>query len=411
MNRQTPSVLALLLLASAMPAAIPASAQVNAGNDAPTAKKPFVTTTVATFNMPWKLAFLPDRRMLVTEKPGPVWLVGTDGAKTQIAGTPPVFYQGQAGMLGVFVSPHFKTDQSIYLTYSEPGTGGSSLALARAKLVVAAGSARLDGLQVIWRQMPKGGGGQFGAVVAFAPDGRSLFLSVGERQRFTPAQDPNSELGKILHLTLDGKPAAGNPGAGKGAAVVPLFAPPKNTEAAKTVVPEMVTLAEPNLTPSEVWATGFRTPYGMTFSPSGKLWEVEHGPKGGDELNLIQPGKNYGWPLVSYGNNYDGVPIPKPDSRPDLVKPLIYWNPVIAPGGLTFYTGNLFPAWKGSAFIGGLASMTLNRVAFDARENPKPAERWDMGKRIRDVENGPDGALWLLEDEKDGRLLKLTPAS
>ena len=404
MNRSNPRLLTILLLASA----IPATAQVNAGNDAPTANRPFVATTVATFNMPWKLAFLPDRRMLVTEKPGPVWLVGTDGTKTQISGTPAVFYKGQAGMLGVFVSPHFKTDQSIYLTYSEPGTGGSSLALARAKLVTAAGSAKLDGLQVLWRQMPKGDGGQFGAVVAFAPDGKSLFLSVGERQRFTPAQDPNSELGKILHLTLDGKPA-GNSTA-TGAATVPLFAPPKNTEAAKTVVPEMVKLDAPNLTPSEVWATGFRTPYGMTFSPSGKLWEVEHGPRGGDELNLIERGKNYGWPLVSYGNNYDGVPIAKPETRPDLVKPLIYWNPVIAPGGLTFYTGNLFPAWKGSAFIGGLASKTLNRIAFDAKENPKAAERWDMGKRIRDVENGPDGALWLLEDEADGRLLRLTPA-
>ncbi len=399
-----------LPLALALLAAAPAFAQVNAGEQAPAADQPFTATPVATFENPWKLAFLPDGRMLVTEKPGGVWLVGKDGAKTRIAGTPAVLYKGQAGMLGVYVSPHFAQDQSLYLTYAEPGEGGASLAMARGRLVASGGTARLDGLRVLWRQLPKGEGGQYGAVIAFAPDGRSLFLTVGERQRFTPAQDPNSELGKILHLTLDGKPAPGNPNAGKtGAATVPLFAPPKNTEAAKSVTPTEVRLSAPNLTPAETWATGFRTPYGLAFAPDGRLWEVEHGPKGGDELNLIEPGKNYGWPLVSYGNNYDGVPIPKPDTRPDLVKPQIYWVPVIAPGGLTFYTGNLFPQWKGSAFIGGLSSMTLNRVSFDASGTAKPAERWAMGHRIRDVENGPDGALWLLEDEKEGRLLRLTP--
>ena len=400
-----------LPLVIALLAAAPALAQVNAGNNAPNPVKPFTATAVATFDLPWKLAFLPDGRMVVTEKPGAVWVVARDGTKTKIDGVPPVLYKGQGGMLGVFVSPHYAADRSIYLTYSEPGEGGSSLAMARARLVIDGNSARLDGLTVLWRQMPKGEGGQFGGVIAFAPDGQSLFLTVGERQRFTPAQDPNSELGKILHLTLDGRPAAGNPMAGRtGASTTPLFAPPKNTEAAKTVEAKTVTLDHPSLAPAETWATGFRTPYGMAFAPDGKLWEIEHGPRGGDELNLIERGRNYGWPLVSYGNNYDGVPIPKPDTRPDLVKPVIYWVPVIAPGGLTFYTGALFPAWKGSAFTGGMSSMTLNRVTFDGKGGAVAADRWDMGHRIRDVEAGPDGALWLLEDEKEGRLLRLTPA-
>ena len=171
----------------------------------------------------------------------------------------------------------------------------------------------------------------------------------------------------------------------------------------------MVKLPGPNLTPSETWALGFRTPYGLAFDKQGRLWEVEHGPKGGDELNLIEKGKNYGWPLVSYSVNYDGVPIASPDTRPDLVKPVIYWTPVIAPGGFVFYDGAMFPEWHGSAFVGGLASTSLNRVAFDGIGGAKPAERWNVGKRIRDVEVGPDGALWLLEDSPTGALMKVTP--
>ena len=173
----------------------------------------------------------------------------------------------------------------------------------------------------------------------------------------TPAQDPDQELGKILRLTLDGKPAPGNPMAGKtGAASVPLIDPPRDTEVAKTApVVSTYTFPGPNLTPAETWTTGHRTPYGLAFAPDGRLWEVEHGPRGGDELNLIEPGKNYGWPLVSYATNYNGVPIPSPDTRPDLAKPVIYWTPVIAPGNLTFYNGAMFPQWQGSALIGGMA--------------------------------------------------------
>ena len=266
---------------------------------------------------------------------------------------------------------------------------------------------------MLWRQLPRGKGGQEGAAVAFSPDGQYLFLTVGDRQRFTPAQDPDQPVGKILRLTLDGKPAPGNPNFGKtGAATVPLIDPPSDTEAAKTAkVVNIYTLPGLNTTRAETWTSGHRTPYGMAFSPTGELWEVEHGPRGGDELNLIEKGKNYGWPLVSYAQNYNGVPIPSPDTRPDLTKPVIYWTPVIAPGNLMFYTGAMFPQWKGSALIGGMGSQSLNRVTFDGHGGAKPAERWAVGKRIRDVEQGPDGSLWMLEDANPGALFHVTPKS
>jgi len=300
-------------------------AQFNAGTQAPEASLPFTMTEVTTFNLPWRIAFLPDGRMLITEKVGPLWLVTQQGAKTPVANVPAVLYGGQGGMLGVYLSPNYATDRNVYLTYSEPGESGSgsSLALARAGLSITEGGASLEGLQVIWRDGERGRGGQFGAAVAFSPDHKYLFLTVGDRQRMTPAQDPDQPLGKILRLTLDGKPAPGNPQAGKtGAASVPVINPPRNTEMAKTApVVSTYTFPGPNLTPSETWTTGHRTPYGLVFAPDGRLWELEHGPKGGDELNLIEPGKNYGWPLVSYATNYDGVPIPSPDTRPDLAKP------------------------------------------------------------------------------------------
>lgn len=403
----------------ALAAAIPASAQVNAGSQAPVTALPFTMTSVATFNLPWRIAFLPDGRMLVTEKVGPVWLVNDKGLKRPVLNVPAAQYGGQGGMLGVYVSPHFATDQSIYLTYSEAGNiagnNGSSLALAKAKLVISDTPAMvsLADFKVIWRDGARGRGGQFGAAVAFSPDGKYLFLSVGERQRMTPAQDPNQPLGKILRLTLDGQPAPGNPGAGKtGSASIGIINPPSDTEAAKTA-PTVYTynFPGPNNTPAETWTSGHRTPYGLAFGPDGKLWEMEHGPKGGDELNLIEPGKNYGWPLVSYATNYNGVPIPSPDANPPagLTKPVIYWNPVIAPGSLTFYNGNMFPQWKGSALIGGMASQTLNRITFDGKGGAKTAERWSVGHRIRDVAVAPDGALWMVEDTTTGGLYRVTP--
>jgi len=389
-----------------------ARAQINAGTQKPEAELPFTLTKVADFKLPWKIAFLPDGRMVITEKVGPMWLVTQSGEKTPIDKVPAVLYQGQGGMLGVFLSPKYATDHSLYLTYAEPGEeqGTSGLALARARLNIGQGTASLEDLQVLWRDLPKGRGGQFGAQVVFTPDGY-LFLSVGDRQRMTPAQDPNTEVGKILRLTLDGKPAPGNPFAGKtGGPERPLINPPRNTEVAKTApVISTYKVEGPNLAPAETWTIGHRTPYGLAYAPDGRLWEVEHGPRGGDELNLIEPGKNYGWPLVSYAVNYDGVPIPSPDTRPDLQKPVIYWTPIIAPGNLIFYKGAMFPQWNGSALMSGIATQSINRIVFDGKGGATPAERWTVGHRARDIEVGPDGALWLVEDANPGGLYKITP--
>jgi len=190
---------------------------------------------------------------------------------------------------------------------------------------------------------------------------------------------------------------------------VTLIAPPSDTEVAKSApVLSTYTFPGPNLAPAEIWATGFRTPYGLAFAPDGRLWELEHGPKGGDELNLIQPGKNYGWPLVVYGVNYNNVPIPSPDTRPDLEKPVIYWTPVIAPGNLAFYKGAMFPQWNGSALVSGLASKALIRLTFDGKGGATQVDRWDVGFRVRDVEVAPDGAIWMIEDTATGRLVRVT---
>ena len=260
--------------------------------------------------------------------------------------------------------------------------------------------------------MPKGKGGQEGGAVAFSADGQYLFLTVGDRQRFTPAQDPDQPVGKILRLTLDGKPAPGNPNFGKtGARTISLIDPPSDTEAAKTAkVVSTYTFPAENLTPAETWTIGHRTPYGLAFSPTGELWELEHGPRGGDELNLIEKGKNYGWPLVEYADNYNGVKIPRPDTRPEFAKPAIYWVPVIAPGSLMFYKGTqTFPQWDGNALLGGMGTTSLNRIIMDGHGGAKTAERWNVGKRVRDVEEGPDGSLWILEDANPGALIHVTP--
>ncbi len=388
-----------------------AHAQTNAGDQKPDPDLPFNITKVASLDLPWRIAFLPDGRMLVTEKVGRLQLVTPQGAKTEIKGVPASYFEGQNGMLGVFLSPHYARDHNVYLTYVAPGDYGGGLAMGRGQLVLEGDQARLDNFQVLWRQMPTGKGGQAGAQIAFSPDGKTLFLSVGDRQRFTPAQDPDQPVGKILRLTLDGKPAPGNPWAGKvGAPTISLIDPATDTEAAKTApVVSTYTFPGPNLTPAETWSTGHRTPYGLAFAPDGRLWELEHGPRGGDELNLIQRGKNYGWPLVSYGMNYNGVPIPSPDTRPDLAKPVIYWVPVIAPGNLMFYKGSMFPHWNGSALISGLVSMGIIRVTFDSKGGATAVQRWSIGKRIRDVEEAPDGSLWLLEDAQPGGLFRLTP--
>jgi len=401
-----------LLPWSLIGAMTPAFAQINAGNLPPTPSPSFKVTKVAEFDLPWRIAFLPDGRMLVTEKVGKLFIATQVGRKLEVTGVPTVLHQGQNGLLGVYLAPSYASDGAIYLTYSEPGkdAGTSSLALARARLELDADTASLEDLQVVWRDPIKGKGGQAGAAVAFSPDQKFLFLTVGDRQRMTPAQDPNQPAGKILRLTLDGKPAPGNPMEGKtGARSVPVIDPPRDTETAKTApVVGTYVFDGPNLTPAETWTSGHRTPYGLAFAPDGRLWELEHGPRGGDELNLIEPGRNYGWPLVSYAVNYDGVPIASPDTRPDLAKPVIYWTPVLAPGSLMFYSGAMFPKWKGSALAGGLVSRALHRIEVHGA-TATPAEHWTVGFRVRDVAQAPDGALWLIEDATDGGLYRLTP--
>lgn len=378
----------------------------------PASDAPFATASIATFDNPWAMAFLPASSIaVVTEKPGKIWLVNvTNGAKQQVSGAPRVVYSDQGGLLDVALSPAFATDNQLYLTYSEPSSnGGSQLVLARAKLVRDASGARLDGLQVLWRDPVGGQGEQYGAIVVFAPDGKSLFLSVGDRQRMTPAQDPNQPVGKILHLTLDGQPAPGNPFADKtGTAAVTVINPPEDTETAKQATGRQVRWPGPNPTPAEIWSLGHRNPYGLAFASDGRLWETEMGPHGGDELNLILPGKNYGWPLVSEGRNYDGVPIAKHSARPDIQPPKLYWVPSVSPTSLLIYSGNLFPWWKGDGIIGSLSGKALIHVRIRGDAATK-LEQWDMGHRIRFVGQGPNGAVYLLEDGSSGRLLKLTP--
>ena len=374
----------------------------------------FVSTRVATFNSPWAMDFLPGSRLgIVTEKPGRIWLVDLgSGHKDEVKGAPRVVVSDQGGLLDVKLAPTFAADGEVYLTYSEPSAnGGSGLALARAKLVIAPpGGPRLQNLSVLWHDPGGGEGGQFGAIVVFAPDHQSLFLSSGERQRFTPAQDPNQPLGKILHLTLEGKPAADNPMAHRtGAPTVTITDPPRDTQAAASAPGRKIRWPGENLTPSETWSTGHRNTYGLAFDAQGRLWETEMGPRGGDELNLILPGRNYGWPLVSNGINYDGNPIPPHSTRPDLEAPKLSWTPVISPTSLMIYDGKLFPQWKGSGFIGALSGKALVRVIFDG-DTARKADRFDMGRRIRFVGDGPDGAIYLLEDGDGARLLRLTPA-
>lgn len=331
---------------------------------------PFAMQTLATFEDPFAIAFLPDGSALITEKAGKIKLRRPDGTITDIAGSPKVLFDNQGGLLDIAPAPDYATSKLVYISYAEPRPGGSSLALARGLFTGTA----LVNLHVLWRAGSDGVGGQFGANILFAPDGKSLYLSSGERQRFSPAQDPEQALGKILHLTLDGKPAAGNP----------MFAA-DGVRAA-------------------TWSSGHRNPYGMVFAPDGRLWEVEMGPRGGDELNVILPGKNYGWPIVSNGDNYSGKPIPDHPSRPDLEAPKLWWNPSISPGGMLYYTGAMFPEYRGNLFIGALSGEALIRVSLTG-DTAKVANQYKIGERVRDVAQAPDGAIWLLEDA--GKLVRL----
>lgn len=343
---------------------------------------PFTATPVTQFDAPWAMTFLPDRRMLVTEKAGQMLLVSTDGrTKTPVAGIPAVDSAGQGGLMDVVPAPDFAQSRLVYFSASVAGQGGKGVVLMRGRLNESGGGARLDNVTELFRATPfVDGDGHYSGRIAFAPDGQHLFFTNGERQKFAPAQDPKATLGKVLRLTLDGKPA-GDPG-----------------------------LTARGFHPA-VWSYGHRNLLGIAFDPAGNLWQQEMGPKGGDELNVVLPGRNYGYPIVSDGDHYDGRPIPDHNTRPEFEAPKVSWNPVISPGGLIVYTGDLFPQWKGDAFIGGLSSQALVRVDVNGTTAAK-GDQFPMGARIREVEQGPEGALYVLEDGgrgSQGRLLRLTP--
>jgi len=342
---------------------------------------PFTSTAVAQFDQPWAMVFLPDGRLLVTQKPGQLKVCNpANGQIGAITGIPAVAYGGQGGLGDVVLHPQFASNGLVYFSYVEAGPNDTrGAAVARAKLTLdAAGGGALSGQQVIWRQVPKvTGEGHFGHRLAFDATGK-LWITSGDRQKFDPAQDMQSNLGKVLRLNDDGSIPADNPFVDAGGIS------------------------------AQVWSLGHRNPLGIAFDAQGRLWTHEMGPQGGDELNLIERGSNYGWPLVSNGDHYDGAPIPDHDTRPDLNAPEAWWTPVIAPAGFIIYSGTAFPYFRGHGFIGGLASQALIRVEFDGVQ-AREAERYPMGHRIREVEQGPDGAIWVLEDGAGARLLKLTP--
>lgn len=338
-------------------------------------------TDVATFDEPWAMTFLPGtNQALITEKKGKLklWTEGTDKT-VEISGTPTVDYGGQGGFGDVVAAPDFAQSGMVYLSWAEAGQNDTRGAVvARARLVMG-DAPRLEGLSVIWRQFPKvTGQGHYSHRIAFSPDGQYLFITSGDRQKFTPAQDLNTNLGKVIRLLPDGTPAPGNPFAGKGGVS------------------------------AQIWSYGHRNLLGLAFSPDGRLWDIEHGPAGGDEINHVEPAKNYGWPLVSDGDHYDGKPIPRNKTRPDLAQPAISWNPVIAPGNMIFYTGSAFPQWQGQALIAGLGSGGIVRVKIDG-EKATELERIDLGNRIREIEQAPDGTLYVLEDGEGAKLRHLVP--
>ena len=341
---------------------------------------PFAVEEVDRFDEPWAMAFVPGSGdLLVTERSGVLHLRdAASGEVAEVSGAPEVVDAGQGGLGDVAVSPTYDEDGLVYLSWVEEGDGGTGAVVGRARLDEDA--AALDDLEVLWRQTPKvGGDGHFSHRLAFDPDGEHLFVSSGDRQQGSPAQDTSNTLGSIVRLTRDGEAAPGNPLADEGGAT------------------------------AEIWSWGHRNPLGLEFAPDGTLWSTEMGPEGGDELNVVEAGENYGWPEVSDGSEYGGGEIPDHADGDGYAAPEVSWNPSISPGSLLVYSGDLFPDWQGDALVGALSGEALVHVDLDGT-TAGDVEVFDTGERIRAVEEGPDGAIWLLEDEGAGRLLRLTPA-
>ncbi|MCS0493735.1 PQQ-dependent sugar dehydrogenase [Ancylobacter sp. MQZ15Z-1] len=371
----------LALFASAAPLSAQESVTVDSS-----AGRMTVETVAGGLDHPWSLAFLPDGRMLVTERAGRLRIVSRSGTVSEpVAGLPPVYARGQGGLLDVVLAPDFDSSRMVYFSYAEPREGASGTSVARGKLVEDAGGARLDNVEVIFRQQPSvGGSSHYGSRLVFARDG-TLFVTLGERySERDQAQRLSSHLGKIVRIRPDGQAPDDNP-------FVKLQG------------------ARP-----EIWSFGHRNVQGAALDPqTGRLWTVEHGARGGDELNHPEAGKNYGWPVITYGRDYNGATIGEGTRKDGMEQPVKYWDPSIAPSGLTFYTGDLIAAWKGDLFTGALAGMKLVRLRLDPDRQRVVEEEdllTDFGARIRDVRQGPDGALWLLTDEDPGRLLRLAPA-
>ncbi|MFT4228004.1 PQQ-dependent sugar dehydrogenase [Micropruina sp.] len=347
-----------------VPPSVPATASLPAAE--PLSGTPFAVQELGRFDEPWAMTFLTDGDALITERAGRLVLRYADGRSTEVAGVPEVVHQGQGGLGDVIVSPDFATDRTVYLSWAARGTGGSGAEVGRATLVTDANGARLDGLSVIWRQQPKtSGSGHYGHRLTFSPDGSHLFVTSGERQKMTPAQDRSNTLGTIVAMDPDG----GN---------------------------------------AEIWSYGHRNPLGIAFDAAGNLWSSEMGPQGGDELNLIRQGRNYGWPLASNGSHYGGADIPDHKPGDGFEAPKVWWNPSVSPGSLMIYSGSMYPQWRGDAFIGALSGQALIRVDLDGT-NARKGDQWDFGDRVREVEQAPDGSIWVLTDGSDGRLLRLTP--
>ncbi|HLT77064.1 MAG TPA: PQQ-dependent sugar dehydrogenase [Ferrovibrio sp.] len=335
-----------------------------------------VVTVAKGLENPWALQFLPDGRMLVTERPGRIRIVARDGSlSAPLANVPEVFASGQGGLLDLHLDPDFASSRRLYFSYAEPGEGGAGTAMASARFA----ETRLEDVTVIFRQQPKmSGGNHFGSRIVVDRGGR-LWLGMGERFRFDPAQDLRTHLGKVVRLEKDGSVPPDNPFVGRGDAL------------------------------PEIWSYGHRNIQGMALHPAtGQVWLHEHGARGGDEINIPEAGRNYGWPVIAYGVHYSGQKIGIGTEAPGMEQPLLHWTPSIAPAGMAFYTGDRIPAWKGNLFAGSLVFRSIQRVVLDGTR-VVAQERIELGSNIRDVRDGPDGYLYAVTDSSNGRILRLEP--